>query len=455
MNTHTQDMTKGHPGRLILRFALPLMLGNIFQQAYTMVDTAVVGQLVGVNALAALGSVDWFNWMSLGICSGLSQGFSIKIAQQFGAKEEEKLRKTVGTSLILAILSALVVTVLFLVGARPVLLLMGTRKEILEDALLYVHIMFSGILIVMTYNWMSAVLRAIGDSTTPLIAMGIASASNVMLDLLFVAVFHWGIAGAAGATLIAQIISCLYCFWKMRRIPILHLTRDDFSLEGSQCLELFKLGLPVAIQNVIISIGGMILQTIVNGFGVIFVAGFTATNKLYGILEIAAISLGFAVSTYAGQNLGAGEYERIRVGVRRGAAMALGVSVVISVCMILLGHQITGLFVDHQNPNAGEVLNYAYRYLCVLSSFLAILYCLHIYRSALQGMGNTLIPLVSGIVELTMRILSALFLPRVIGEYGVYFAEVAAWTGAAILLFASYQRDVRKLISSQAGSKAR
>ena len=204
MKTQAKDMTKGHPGRLLLQFALPLMLGNIFQQTYTMVDTAVVGQLVGVHALAALGSVDWFNWMSLGICSGLSQGFSIMIAQQFGAKEYEKMKKTVGASLILAVLSAIVVTVVFLLSAAPVLRLMGTREEILGDALLYVYIMFSGILIVMIYNWMSSVLRAIGDSTTPLIAMGVASSSNVVLDLLFVAVLHRGIVGAAAAKLIAQ-----------------------------------------------------------------------------------------------------------------------------------------------------------------------------------------------------------------------------------------------------------
>lgn len=442
----TKDMTTGRPGRLLLKFALPLMLGNIFQQAYTMVDTAVVGQLVGVNALAALGSVDWFNWMSLGICSGLAQGFSIQIAQQFGAKEPEKLRRTVGISLILSVLSAALLTILFLLSTRPVLCLMGTREEILNDALLYVRIMFSGVTIVMIYNWMSAVLRAIGDSTTSLAAMGIASVSNVALDLLFVAVFHWGIAGAAVATLIAQMISCVYCFWKIKHTPILRLSRADLRIDKELVLKLLGLGMPVAVQNMIISVGGMILQAIVNGFGVIFVAGFTATNKLYGILEIAAISMGFAVSTYAGQNLGAGEYERIRVGVKKGIQIALGISVGISVCMITLGHEITGLFVDHQNPNAAEVLEYAYRYLFVLACCLSILYCLHIYRSALQGMGNTMIPLASGIVEFVMRILAALFLPRFIGEYGVYFAEVAAWAGAAVLLFGSYRRDIKKLL---------
>ena len=449
MKAQAKDMTKGHPGRLLLQFALPLMLGNVFQQTYTMVDTAVVGQLVGVHALAALGSVDWFNWMSLGICSGLTQGFAILIAQQFGAKEYEKMKKTVGISLILALFSAIVVTAVFLLAAEPVLQVMGTREEILGDALLYVHIMFSGILIVMLYNWMSAVLRAIGDSTTPLIAMGVASSSNVVLDLLFVAVFRWGIAGAAAATLIAQGISCIYCFWRIRKVSFLRLCRKDFSVKPKEAGELFRLGMPMAVQNVIISIGGMILQSIVNGFGVVFVAGFTATNKLYGILEIAAVSLGFAVSTYAGQNLGAGEYERIRSGVRKGAVMAAVISVVISLLMLLFGRQITGLFVDHSSPEAGDVLNYAYHYLQVLSLFLVILYCLHIYRSALQGMGNTVIPLISGFVELAMRLLTAVLLPHVIGEYGVYFAEVAAWTGAALLLAISYQKELHRILAKK------
>lgn len=443
MKSSEKDMTKGKPGRLILTFALPLMLGNMFQQAYTLVDTAVVGQVVGVNALAAIGSVDWFNWMSLGVCQGLTQGFSILLAQQFGAKDEQGIKKTLGTSLLLSMFSALAVTVLFLVSTGPVLSLMGTREEILGDSLLYIRIMFSGIIIVMTYNWLSAVLRAIGDSTTPLIAMGIASVCNITLDILFVAAFHWGIAGAAAATLIAQVVSCVYCFEKIRKIPALRIDREALCMDTRLVGKLFSLGSPVALQNIIISIGGMILQAIVNSFGVVFVAGFTATNKLYGLLEIAAISFGYAVSTYAGQNLGAGEYERIRTGVRRGALMAVATSIFIAVLMLAFGEHLIGLFVEKGNPNAAQVLTYGCNYLMVLSLFLPILYCLHIYRSALQGMGNTLIPMASGIAELCMRIGSALILPGFCGEYGVYFAEIAAWTGAAILLYVNYRRMIR------------
>lgn len=445
MKTNEKDMTAGPSGRQILLFALPLMVGNIFQQAYTLVDTAVVGQVVGVNALAALGSADWFNWMSLGVCSGLTQGFSILAAQQYGARNETGLKRSLCVSLFLSLLSALFLTILFLSISRPVLELMGTRKEIIGDSLLYIRIMFSGIPIVMTYNWLSSVLRAVGDGKTPLIAMAIASAVNISLDILFVAGFGWGIPGAAAATLIAQVVSCIFCIRHIRKTPILRFSRRDFKPNAALLSSLFRLGSPVAVQNIIISIGGMILQSIVNGFGVVFVAGFTATNKLYGLLEIAAISFGFSVSTYTGQNLGAGKYGRIKKGVREGAFMAIATSLVITALMLLFGRFLVSLFVDQASPDASQVITYAHHYLNVMASFLFILYCLHIYRSALQGMGNTFIPLLSGFIELIMRISAALILPRFIGEYGIYAAEVTAWVGAMALLYLWYQRDLKKL----------
>ena len=291
-----KDMTSGPSGRQIFFFALPLMMGNIFQQAYTLVDTAVVGQVVGVNALAALGSSDWFNWMSLGVCSGLTQGFSILIAQQYGAKNVREMKRSLAVSLVLSLAAAVVLAALFLLLSRPVLTWMGTREEIIGDALVYVRIMFAGIPIVMTYNWLSSVLRAVGDGKTPLMAMGIASIVNIVLDILFVAGFGLGIPGAAAATLIAQVCSCLFCARHIRKTPVLHFSRQDFQPDKALVSKLFKLGTPVALQNTIISIGGMILQSIVNSFGVIFVAGFTAANKLYGLLEIAASSFGFSVS---------------------------------------------------------------------------------------------------------------------------------------------------------------
>ena len=446
-------MTEGAPGKLILQFALPLMLGSIFQQTYTIVDTAVVGQVVGVDGLAALGAVDWFNWLSLGICTGLAQGFSILIAQFFGGKDDIRLKKAVAMSFLLTFLAAVLLTSGFQLSARPVLNLMGTDPAIMEGAMTYVRICFSGISVVLSYNVLAAILRAIGDSTTPLVAMVIAAGINVGLDLLFVVVFRWGIAGAAAATVIGQFFSAMYCLVRLKKVEVMRLKKTDWKWDSLIVRRLLSLSGPLAFQSAVIAIGGMILQSIVNTFGVIFVAGFTATNKLYGLLEMAAISFGHAMSTYTGQNLGAQNFKRIKKGVRAGAKMAIMTAVATSVIMIVFGRYFIALFVDGSNTESEAVIAYAYHYLFTMSLFLFILYLLYIYRSALQGMGNTGVPLFSGVVELVMRIGSALILPYFINEYGVYMAEVLAWTGATILLILCYYRTERRFPSDHGTSR--
>lgn len=431
-------MTQGSPVSHIISFALPLMAGNVFQQLYTVVDTMIVGKALGVDALAALGASDWLNWMMLGIIQGLTQGFAIQMAQDFGAGQTKRLRQTVGNSVILAVLSTLVLLVVGQAVAAPMLAFLHTPAEIMGNALLYLRIMFAGIPIVMSYNMLASILRALGDGKTPLRAMIVASLANIALDLLFVLGFHWGIAGAAAATLIAQAVSGVFCLLVVRKISVLSCTRDDFHLQAQTAGRLFVLGLPLAFQNSIISIGGMIVQTVVNEFGVIFIAGFTATNKLYGILEIAATSYGYAMTTYAGQNMGAGEYARIRKGVRSALWVALITSAVIALCMLFLGHTILGYFLSGDEQVVSQAMTIAYRYLAIMSICLPILYLLHIIRSALQGMGNTVLPMASGIAEFVMRALAALLLPRIIGESGIFYAEVTAWAGADVILVSSY-----------------
>lgn len=431
-------MTQGKPVSHIISFALPLMAGNVFQQLYTVVDTIIVGKALGVNALAALGASDWINWMMLGIIQGLTQGFAIQMAQDFGAGHTERLRKTVGNSVILAALSTLVLLLVGQAAAAPVLSFLHTPTEIMGNALLYLRIMFAGVPIVMSYNMLASILRALGDGKTPLRAMIVASLTNIGLDLLFVLVFHWGIAGAAIATLIAQMVSSLFCLWNIGKISILSCKREDFRLQAQTAGRLFVLGLPMAFQNSIISIGGMIVQTVVNGFGVIFIAGFTATNKLYGILEIAATSYGYAMTTYVGQNMGAGEYTRIRKGVRAALLVAMVTSATIALFMLLLGHGILGFFLSGSEQVVDQAMKIAYRYLAIMSICLPILYLLHILRSALQGMGNTVLPMASGIAEFVMRALVALLLPGMIGESGIFYAEVTAWAGADVILVCSY-----------------
>lgn len=433
-----KNMTQGTPSSLILSFALPLMAGNVFQQLYTVVDTMVVGKHLGVSALAALGAADWMNWMMLGIIQGFTQGFGILMAQEFGAGQYEKLRKVAGTSIMLALLSSIILTFGGQLAINPVLALLQTPGDILDGAQLYLRIMFAGIPVVMAYNLLACILRSLGDGQTPLRAMVVASLTNIILDLLFVMVFQWGIAGAAAATLIAQLISGLYCLYFIFRIDFLKLSPQDFQLQGFLCGKLLFLGFPMAFQNCIIAVGGMIIQFVVNGFGVVFIAGYTATNKLYGILEIAATSYGYAMITYVGQNLGAGKSSRIRQGVRAAIGIALATSVAIALVMLFFGKAILGCFISGTPQEVEAAMEVAYTYLALMSLCLPVLYILHITRSAIQGMGNTILPMASGIAEFLMRTSAALFLPHVIGQTGIYLAEIAAWAGADVVLVISY-----------------
>ena len=444
MASRIKNMTEGKPVFLIITFALPLMVGNVFQQLYTVVDTMVVGKALGVGALAALGAADWLNWMMLGTIQGLTQGFGILMAQEFGAGRPERLRKVVGNATILSVLGALLLLAAGQLIARPVLVLLQTPEEIIGNALLYLRIMFLGVPIVMAYNFLASILRSLGDGKTPLHAMIVAALTNIVLDLVFVLVFHWGIAGAAVATLIGQFVSVLFCLWHIRRIEMLALKRADFCLEGALGRKLLFLGSPMALQNVIISVGGMIVQFVVNGFGVLFIAGFTATNKLYGVLEVAATSYGYAMITYVGQNLGAGKIDRIRKGMRAALGVAMVTAVAIGVAMLVFGKFILGWFISGTPQEVEQTMQVAYFYLAVMSVCLPILYVLHVTRSAIQGMGNTVLPMISGIAEFLMRALTAVLLPLAVGETGIFFAEVMAWAGADAILVISYVKTVKK-----------
>lgn len=455
MASYTRNMTEGKPARLILFFALPLMFGNIFQQFYTLVDTMVVGRALGVDALAAVGAAEWTNWMMLGIIQGITQGFAIKMAQEFGAGHEDDLRRTIADSCVLAGMLSVILLALGQIFVQPLMVLLRTPSDIMGGALLYLRVIFMGIPVVMLYNMLACILRSMGDARTPLIAMGVASAVNIVLDLIFVLWFGLGIAGAAAATLIAQVVSSLYCLYRMRKMGgrVFAFTKKDFVLRGNAARQgkLLLLGLPMAFQNAVIAVGGMTVQSVVNEFGVIFIAGFTATNKLYGLLEVAATSYGYTMVTYVGQNAGAGEYRRIKSGMRAALFVALGTSAVIGVAMLLFGKSILSLFISRENMEEYvQTLKVAYRYLAVMSVFLPILYILHVVRSAVQGMGNTFLPMLSGIAEFMMRTLSALFLPLLVGENGIFFAEIMAWAGADLVLVASYFYVVRKFMYGDA-----
>ena len=445
MSAKIKDMTTGRPLPLIISFALPLMVGNIFQQLYTVVDTMVVGKALGVDALAALGATDWLYWMLLGMIQGVTQGFGILMAREFGAKQYESLRKVVGSSTSWSIIFALLFLILGQAVAKPVLILLNTPVQIMDGSLLYLRIMFLGIPVVMTYNLLATILRSLGDGQTPLYAMIVAALSNIALDMLFVLVFHLGIAGAAIATLIAQGISSVYCLLKIRKIDFMTLKKNHFALEPAMAGRLLSLGSPMAAQNAIIAVGGMIIQGVVNGYGVAFIGGFTAANKLYGVLEIAATSYGYAMITYVGQNLGAARIERIRTGMGWATAVALVTSALITAVMLLFGQHIIGAFISGTPEEAAAATKVGFTYLSVMSICLPVLYILHVTRSAVQGMGNTVLPMVSGIAEFVMRTGGVLILPALMGENGIFIAEVLAWLGADLILVPSYFIMVKRV----------
>lgn len=441
----TRNMTEGSPIRLLLAVAFPLMLGNVFQQLYTVVDAQVVGVVEGVSALAALGSSDWFLWLFTGMVQGFAQGFSIPMAQAFGANDIKALKKSVGNAVTLTAIVGVFSGLVGILAIAPVHDLLSMPVEIRPISRQYLTAIFAGLPIFMAYNLLGGILRSLGDGKTPLFAMVIASLVNIGLDLLFVVVFRWGVIGAAVATVIAQLVSCLFCISRLRQLPMVHPSREDFRLTRAMAGKQMRLSLPIAAQNVIIAVGGMFVQSIVNGMGVAFIAGYTATNKLYGILEIAAVSYGYAVSTYAGQNLGAKKPDRIRKGVHAAVLAGVLTAALIGGLMLLFGHHIVGSFLSGEPGEVAEALKVAVEFLHIMAVCLPILYLLYIYRAAQQGMGNTLMPMLSGFVELFMRIGAAVLLPGLIGYSGLFWAEVLAWIGADLLLMPSYYALLGKI----------
>ncbi|MDE6969700.1 MAG: MATE family efflux transporter, partial [Eubacterium sp.] len=441
--TSLRNMTSGSPGRLILSFALPLMLGNLFQQFYTIADAAIVGQVLGVSGIAAVGAAEWIIWMMQGMIQGFTQGFGIQMSQDFGARQYQRLRNVIVNSAFLSAASAVIMLLGGQIFAAWMLGMLHTPDTVWADTMLYMRTMFWGIPVVMAYNLFASILRSLGDGKTPLYAMICASFINIGLDLLFVPVLHMGVFGAAAATVLAQLCSSLFCLVKITRIDILKFQREDYALHTDLHLRLMKLGMPMAFQNFVISVGGMIVQSVVNGFGVAFIAGFTATNKLYGMLEVAATSYGFSMTTYTGQNLGAGKTTRIRKGYREALIIAMITSVVIAAVMIFAGKWILLCFINGDEQTTADTLAIAYRYLFIMSICLPVLYYLHVTRSCIQGLGNTVLPMISGCAEFAMRTAAALLLPIALGRDGIFYAEIAAWAGADIVLFFSFFYSMR------------
>ncbi len=440
-----RNMTEGSPLKLLLAVAFPLMIGNVFQQMYTVIDAQVLGQAEGYETLAALGTCDWLNWLFFGLIQGLTMGFTIPMAQAFGANDEKTLRRSVGNSTVLGLIISISLALIAIFGVSPFLSLLKVEPELRPIATRYVRVLFAALPVVMCYNLLAGILRSMGDGKTPLYAMAIASIINIGLDYLFVMGFGWGVVGAAAATVIAQMASCVFCFVKLSAFSMVRPAKADFRLHAGMCKKLISLGVPVAAQNMIIAVGGMIILRVVNPMGAVFMAGYTSSTKLYGILEIAAVSFGYATSAYAGQNFGAGKRDRIWKGVHASAVLGVITALIITVCMFIFGKQFIASFISGEDPEeVQKAIKIGCEFLYIMSGALPILYLLYVYRAALQGMGDTFVPMLSGLAEFVMRTLAALILPGLIGYSGVFWAEALAWFGADVILLPAYYITMRK-----------
>lgn len=442
-------MTAGSPARHLLLFSLPLILTNLGQQLYMIVDAAIVGRGVGVGALAAVGASDWSYWMILWSILGLTQGFATYISRYFGERNYREMNKTIATALLLTAIVSLLLGGIGLIGARPLLLLLDTPADILDDAVTYLATMAAGTLVVGAYNMAAAILRAFGDGRSPLYAMGIAALLNIGLDLLFVIGLSMGVFGAALASVLSQLIAFLYCLRKIRRVPVVRLTREDFCPDGARVRLLLGFSLPLSLQHIVIALGGMVLQSTVNLRGSIFVAGFTATNKLYGLLESSAISLGAATATFLSQNFGAKEHYRVRRGFAVSCGLAVLLALAVSLLVFPLGEPLLSLFVDPAEVGAAEAIAIGHRYLVVLLLMLIFLYLIHVFRNALQAIGISLFSMLSGVAELLVRVgLARVALAPALADL-LFYIEPIAWLGALLLVVPAYfyyqHRRLRKI----------
>lgn len=429
-------MTTGNPASLIIRFMIPMFLGNLFQQFYNVVDSIVAGQFIGVQALAAIGSTGSLMFFVIGWLNGLTSGFAIMVAQCFGARKLDRMRHYVAMSVYLCVIFALAMTIGFSFANEWILRMMNYSEEIMPAVKSYMGIIYMGLLVTIAYNALSAFLRALGDSKSPLYFLMISAAINVVLDIVFIVCMGMGVEGCAYATVIAQAISAVCCFiYIVKKYPILHLKKEDFHFAWSSVKKLLGLGIPMALQFSITAIGTIIVQGAVNVYGETHMAGFSAAGKLQNIFTTVFVAFGATVATYVGQNRGAGKIDRVREGVRCTQYMILAWSVIIMILMFFFGKYMTCIFV---NPSEKDVIAVSVQYFHTVFWCYPFLGSIFLYRNTLQGMGYGLVPMLGGIFELAARTVIVLLVAGHTSFRGVCLADPAAWLAALVPLIPYY-----------------
>lgn len=435
-------MTVGSPVKLIIQFMIPMFLGNVFQQFYNIVDSIVAGQFIGVDALAAIGSTGSLMFFVTGWLNGLSSGFAIIVAQRFGARKYDEMRHYVAMSFYLMAAFALVMTAAFLALNEPILRLMNSPENVMHDVKSYMGIIYAGLIITAAYDILAAVLRALGDSRSPLYFLIISAGINVVLDIVLICVFGMGVEGCAYATVIAQGISAVCCIiYIVKKYPILHLKKENFAISLDSFRRLIALGIPMGLQFSITAIGTIIVQGAVNIYGTTYMAGFSAAGKIQNIASMVAVSMGATIATYVGQNRGAGKMDRVKQGVNYCWIMLLVWSVIEMLLMYFGGKYFTYLFVSSSQT---DVINVSVTYFHTVFWAYPFLCTIFLFRNALQGMGYGLVPMLGGVFELVARTAIVVFVAGKTTFAGVCLADPVAWIAALIPLIPYYFRIMKK-----------
>ena len=439
----TKDMTSGSTMKLILGFAVPLLMGMLFQQVYSLVDTIIVGRFLGVSALAAVGATGSINFLIVGFCQGICNGFALPVAQRFGAKDYDGLRKYVGNSAVLSIIFGGAITLITVIACRPILELMQTPADIIDLSYHYIVVIFAGIPAIMLYNILSAYLRSLGDSITPVIFLVLSAGLNIGLDLLFIVTFHWGVFGAAFATILSQAVSGILCLILIiKKFDLLHLKREDWKLDWGYSRYLLIMGLPMGLQYSITAIGSVILQASVNTLGSTAVASMTAGSRISMFVVCPFDALGSTMATFGGQNVGAGRLDRLGRGLRSAVILGAIYSALILVILIFFGRDLILLFVSAKEA---AVIAQAKQFLVTNAAFYLMLALVNIVRFLIQGMGFSGFAVFAGVFEMVARTLVGLVFVPIFGFTAACSANPLAWIFADCFLIPAFFHCRKKL----------
>ena len=437
-------MTEGSPLRLILQFMVPVLLGQLVQQTYNMVDSIIVGRLLGADALAAVGASSSVQFMVLGFCSGACDGFAIPVAQRFGAAKMKDMRRYVYHMIVLTVICAAVLTVVTAVLCPAIIRVLQTPANIEKNAITYLLVIFLGLPFTFFYNMQASLLRAVGNSREPFIFLAVAASLNIFLDLFCVAVLGWGVAGAAIATITSQALSGLMCLiFIARKMKLLHPQRDERTWNKRYALNLLAMGLPMGLQFSITAIGSMVMQACNNSLGSLYVAGYTAGDRVEQFVMCPYVALSSSMATYVGQNYGAGKFDRIRAGVRDGFIMGHIYGIVFGSLMAIVERSVASLFLS-ASSGSSQILDISAQFLMTVGFTFWLVTSVNVFRPAIQGMGQPGKAIISGVVEMIARTAFAIGTLPLLGFTTICWTHQAAWITAGLYVILMYRVVFRK-----------